>query len=137
MITIKYYDGKKRLEIEVTNEVAEAHKELFRYEDKINKREKRHRATSLEKIEDEYGFQLVDLSIPDILDMFIDEETKKEELVLLKSGLKTLTAKQKELVYLRFVKNWKIKDIAAHCETTMQSIQNRLNKIISKLKKYF
>ncbi len=90
---------------------------------------------SLQSLE-EAGYQIADNS-PDCLESLIIQEEYIDKRKRLKQALSMLTSAQKKLVYLLYVKNLSIKEIAEKYGTTYQAIQNRRKKILEKLKKFF
>ena len=138
MSTINYFNGKRTIEVEVSEAVAAAYKEMLREEWRSNKRAERHQAAvSLTQMEDENGRQLADLSSGDILDQIIEHEERAEEYAVLKAGIETFTAEQRKLINLRFSKGLQITEIAAYYGVSRQAVQSRLEKIALKLRRQF
>jgi len=98
MITIKYFDGEKHIEIEVAEEFAESYREICREERRIDKREKRHSAVSLEQLE-EHGCEIVDPQ-SDPLETMIERKRGEELRKKIKGAWSAFTAEQKNLVRL-------------------------------------
>ena len=67
----------------------------------------------------------------------IATEKRKEGRTKLAAALKTLTTEQARLVILFYVKNMPLNEIAEYYGVTYQAVQNRLKKILDKLKKFF
>ena len=99
MVTIKYFDGKKAIGAEVTEEFAEAYKELLREEWRSDKRAKRLQAgITLDQMEDENGEQFEALTTADPLDLMSGREEQTERRAKMKGVLKSLTTGQAKLV---------------------------------------
>ena len=124
----------RKVSVLVTDEVATAMREARRVEWRTDAKAHYHNV-SLQSLE-EAGYQLADTS-PDCLESLIMREERADKHRRLKQALSTLTPSQKQLVFLLYVKNVSIKDIAKKFDTTYQAIQNRRKKILEKLKKFF
>ena len=74
---------------------------------------------------------------PDMLDMLIEAEDISDEHEKLRAGVDSLSKEQREILRLRFFENKHIKEIASIYGITYQAVQNRLNKVIKKLKSFF
>ena len=126
---IKYEFADETKEIEIDESTATLIKDLDRQEYNNNKKETR-RHCSIEK----------GLEFGIIADTSVDVEQEYiqgEELKQLHKALKTLTAEQRKLVCKVFYDKQPLKEIAAEYGTTYQAIQNRLNKILERLRKNF
>ena len=135
MVTIKYYDGTKTIDVEVTEEFAEAYKQMCREEQRVNKRERRHKACSLDQIEDEDGYQLVDLLTADPIDEMIEQENQAELRNKIKAAMATLTPEQKELV--KMLKNgMSITEVADELGKEYQSVWDMRERIQKNFKKF-
>lgn len=130
MPTIKYFDGKKIVEVKVTQEVASGYQEIRRTDWRIKKAQSRHECS--------LGFEIADDSNPSsLLDEIVIKQERQAKIEQLKQALPNLSPSQKELIYLKFHKNYSDTEIAKVLGVTRQAVQNRLKKIFEKLKKYF
>ena len=100
MTTIKYFDGEKEIDVEVTEEFAAVYKELQREEERMSKRVERHEVASLTQMEDENGYQLGDLYAPDPLDIIVKREEQEELRANMEKTYSMLTERQKQVVEL-------------------------------------
>lgn len=80
-----------------------------------------------------YGFELV----PDVQETLIQSETDEIRMQKLKKGLSLLTAREREVLYLRFYKNMSVEDTAAIMCIKQQSVCNIVQVAIKKLRNYF
>ena len=132
MTTIKYYDGEKTIEVEVTEQVAAGYREICREEWRYTKRTQRHEIVSLDQIEDEDGYQLIDLVSPDSLDILIEQEERDESKAKLKAALKTLTSEQLRLVTL-LRKGMSVTEIALIFNTSKAAVSQMKARFQKKL----
>lgn len=61
---------------------------------------------------------------------------KKEEYEELEEAIKKLTEKQRELIYLKYFKKMKQKDIAKKLNISEAAVSQRINTILKKLEKF-
>jgi len=124
---IKYtFATKDTVEINVDDELGQIIKDLDRKEYNNNKKETR-RHWSADK-----HFETFGIEIADELDR-IEKFLSKEIWLAL---LKPLTAKQRELCYMRFVEKQRFSAIAKAEKVSPSAIQNRFERIIAKIKKH-
>ena len=76
-----------------------------------------------------------DDSMPDPLEMIIENEKKTDELIRLNTAIDDLTSAQKEVLILRYWKCLTIKQIAAIIGVSDDSVKDRLNGAKNALKK--
>ena len=93
MVRIRYFDGAKHVEIEVTEEFA-AEYAAMEHRDKLIERKETRRHQSLDKSL-EHGWDIPDPSV----DVALQAE-RNEEKALLSSALKKLTDKQRAVLLL-------------------------------------
>lgn len=128
MTKINYYDGEKYVEIEVTEDIAKAYAELSQEERRAHWREEKHPINSLDEML-ELGEEIADGC--DFTEAYIDEEELKE----LRQAMKLLLPTQKDLIRRFFFKGQALKEIAEEYGISYQAVQNRLKKILEKLRK--
>lgn len=75
--------------------------------------------------------------IPDILDAIISKEEEAEKHERLINVLSRLTDKQMEVIKMTFVENMSRDEIAENLGITCDSVKDRLNGALKKLKKHF
>lgn len=78
----------------------------------------------------EYGFELV----PDIHETLVRTEMDAEQIKELENGLNRLTAREREVVYLKYYKNMSADDIAIIMRVKTQCIYNLTSQAIKKLR---
>jgi RNA polymerase sigma factor (sigma-70 family) len=77
------------------------------------------------------GFQLV----PDKMDMMAEDESRKELNNKITAALQKLTAREREVVYLRYNKNMALEDVAETMGIRQQSVSNLTASAMKKLKR--
>jgi len=125
---IKYEFVNETKEIDVADEYGAIVKDLNRQEYNNQKKETRRHCTIEKSLE--FG------TIPSGFDLERDY-LRKEEMKKLNAALDTLTADQKDLVRRVFFNDQPLKEIAAEYGVKYQSLQDRLETILKKLKKNF
>lgn len=129
MKKIKYEINGKFIDIEVTDEFAAQYEQIEAEEKRIDRKETR-RHQSLNALVDG-GFQVVDL------DSDIEEQlVNQNDIDLLHRALTILTDEQKWLVEQVFYCGRKQSDIAAELGICKQALNNRIARIIKKIKKF-
>ena len=92
---------------------------------------------SLEKEEKHNDFIFID-EIPEVDHATTEEETAlKEDISNLSSAYQELSAKQKEILYLFYIKGISHKEIADILNINYQSSKNRLSQSLVQLRKIF
>lgn len=138
MAEIYFRDAKgRKVSVEVSDEIAEVMTEYRRAEWRGNANAKNHNV-SLQAL-DEVGFSPRDYSL-NPLEMLIEYENQREYMERrkqLKKALKGLLPEQRKLIVLLYVERLTLKEIAEILGITYQAVQDRRNKILKKLKKYF
>ena len=126
---IKYEFANETIEIEVEEEWADIVIDLDRQEYNINHKETR-RHCSLE------AYNLDDALLPsdeDVeRDVIADEDKKR-----LYKAIAALTPDQQELVRRVYFNNERLADIAREQGVSRAALTNRMNRIVSSLKKFF
>lgn len=136
MTTIRYKMKGKWITIEVEDEFAKQYEDMTREEHRIRMNRVRHESKyTIEFLEDE-GSQFITDDF-DLVEKQIMEEDSIDRWARLKAGLATLTEEQKNLIDLVYVQKMSLIDIGNESGVSYQAIQNRLEKILKKLKKYF
>lgn len=137
MKTINYKMNGKIVQLEVSDKVAEQYHEIVKEEDRVRIARIRHESRfSVEEYEELTGNEIAsDELSPE--EKLLESEEKKENKCKLQAALTSLLPEQKELVTLVYVKNMSLKDIAEKYGISYQAVQNRMEKILKKLKKYF
>jgi RNA polymerase sigma-70 factor (ECF subfamily) len=129
MKKIKYEINGKFIDIEVTDEFAAQYEQIEAEEKRIDRKETR-RHQSLNALVDG-GFQVVDP------DSDIEEQlVNQNDIDLLHRALTILTDEQKWLVEQVFYCGRKQSDIAAELGICKQALNNRIARIIKKIKKF-
>lgn len=136
-IKTKSLDGKT-VEMQVTDEQYESFREVQKPYWREKKYQSRH-GLSLELLLDDNSLDIVDESQnPEIF--FINEVDKKEKAVLLKilkKGLKMLTEKQADAIYMHFFLEMSYEEIAEDEGVSKVAIFKRIEFALKKLKKLF
>lgn len=126
---IKYEFANETIEIEVEEEWADIVIDLDRQEYNVNHKETR-RHCSLE------AYNLDDALLPsdeDVeRDVIADEDKKR-----LYKAIAALTPDQQELVRRVYFNNERLADIAREQGVSRAALTNRMNRIVSSLKKFF
>lgn len=123
-----------KLSIEVTDEVEAVLRETRRAIWSNDAKENYHR---YKKYLSKNSEDIIADSQSDILDKLVEAEGKYERHEKLARGLKSLSKEQLKILLLRFKEDKPIKEIAEIYGITYQAVQNRLNKILKKLRKFF
>lgn len=138
MKKLKYFDGKKTLQIETTNEIAQAYQDIQREEWRNEKAKKRHEQLSLNALTDA-GMQFVD-DESDVELKFIEQEEcaeKRELLINLQDAIDSLNPNQRKMVKMFFYQNKSYSEIGQAFGISKQSAFERMQTILKKLKKFF
>jgi RNA polymerase sigma factor (sigma-70 family) len=148
MTTIKYFDGRKTVEVEVTEEVAAAYTESRREEWRSDKRAERHQtALSFGQMSDESDDGKVNDLVrnqrkadstatvaADPLAETVERETREERRTAILSVLKGLTPDQRNLVTLLF-RGLSVTEIAKMLGVGKTAVSNMRIRIQEKFKK--
>ena len=128
-------DNGKKIFAEVTDEQGRAITETRRAIWRNDSKERYHRKASLEAMTDRDGRTASAELNPEAV--YIAAEERAERGVKLAAALKSLTPEQSRLAALVCVKNIPLKEIACRYGVTYQAVQNRLKKVLEKMKKFF
>lgn len=133
MQKINYEIDGQVVEIEVSDEFVKSYQELELEEKRANERLKWHRRKNLMELEplQELGFELEDKTVNIEKDF-----EKKEELESLRNAMQKLEPQQKWLVEQVYFLGRKQVDIARELRLSTKALNNRLIRIMSKIKKY-
>lgn len=138
MPDVYFRDAKGcKVHLQVSDDIAEAMQEYRRAEWRGDANAKNH-TVSLEALE-KAGFMLPD-NTANPLELLLERERNSERYNhyrQLKAAIKTLLPEQRRLIYLLYVKGLSLKEIAAKMKITYQAVQDRRNKILRKLNKFF
>ena len=129
MKKISYEINGTRVEVEVTDELAALYEQMDEEEKRVNRKETR-RHQSLETLV-EGGFQIADPD-SDIEETLI----KQHDIDRLHRALAFLTDDQKWLVEQVFYCGRKQSEIAAELGVCKQALNNRITRVIKKIKKF-
>ena len=129
MAHIKYFDGTKYVEIEVTEEFA-AEYAAMDHRDKLIERKETRRHQSLEKSL-EHGWDVADPSA-DVASRI----EKNEEKIQIVSALKKLTDKQFTVLNLYIVHNFSLREIGEKMNLGRYTVRDYYYNAIKKLKKF-
>ena len=138
--TIKYFDGKKVIEIEVDAEMAVGYEKIKRECDRSewrqDKRIERHHAKiSLDQMSEDVGYQPESLTVANPLEGFVAREERQERKVKLDAVLADLTPEQKALVRM-LKKGMSVTEIADKLGVGKTAVSNMRIRIQEKIKKY-
>ena len=133
MTTVKYFDGENVIEVEVTEKFAAQYKEMYREEDRIDKKEKRLKALSLEQLAED-GREIEEL-LTNPLDAMIEREERSKLSEGLKAALVTLTPEQQELVRLLKSGN-SMRETARMLNKNFRAVWNMRERIQKKFKEF-
>lgn len=129
MAVIRVSDGATYVNVEVTEDIAAAYAELERYE-RLTERKETRRHQSLDKSL-EHGFDIADSSA----DTY-EQAERKERTDKLYKAIALLSPEQQKLlrqVYFEYIPQT---EIAKREGVTKKAINNRLARILARLKKY-
>ncbi len=125
---IDYFDGKKLVIIEVTDEFAAQYAEMER-KDKLIERKETRRHQSLDKSL-ENGWDVADPRSD------VQAQVERNEAISrLHNAIAALSPKQRELLRLAYFENMPQTEIAARKGVRKTAINNRLTRILARLKK--
>jgi DNA-binding NarL/FixJ family response regulator len=125
---IKYFDGKKTIIVEVSEEVAKGFKESQREEWRTDKRAQRHETASTHEHQD--------LSTEDILSTLISAEENTSRSMKYTAFFSSLTAEQRKVLRL-LISHKGINEIAAELVKHHSSISETKKAIQKKFEKIF
>lgn len=128
MATIKIYDGKAYVNIEVTEEFAVAYAEMEKQERLLERKETR-RHQSLDKSL-EHGFDVADPSENTFEKIELSERNRQ-----LYQAIEKLPPEQQQLLRKFYFEYIPQTEIAVAQSVTKKAINNRLARILKKLKK--
>lgn len=129
MARIRYFDGTKYVEIEVTEEFA-AEYAAMEHRDKLVERKETRRHQSLDKSM-EHGW--------DIADPSADVDTQAErnaDKIMLKTALSKLTDKQRAILFLHIENGQSFRAIAAELGLNKDTVREHYLAAIKNLKKF-
>lgn len=129
MARIRYFDGAKHVEIEVTEELA-AEYAAMEYRDKLIERKETRRHQSLDKSL-EHGWDIPDPSA----DVALQAE-RNEEKARLSSALQRLTDKQRAVLLLYIEDGLSFREIAANLGVNKDTVREHYLAAIKNLKKF-
>ena len=129
MVRIRYFDGAKHVEIEVTEEFA-AEYAAMEHRDKLIERKETRRHQSLDKSL-EHGWDIPDPSA----DVALQAE-RNEEKARLSSALKKLTDKQRAVLLLYIEDGLSFREIAANLGVNKDTVREHYLAAIKNLKKF-
>ena len=129
MAHIKYFDGTKYIEIEVMEEFAAEYAEL-EHKEKFTERKETRRHQSLDKSM-EHGWDIADQSADVVLQAEAEEDKKRLHDAILK-----LPKEQRRLLEEVYFQDIPQTELAKQDGVTKTAVNNRLARILKKLKKY-
>ena len=129
MARIRYFNGAKYVEIEVTEEFA-AEYAAMEYRDKLIERKETRRHKSLDKSL-EHGWDIPDPSA----DVALQAE-RNEEKARLSSALQRLTDKQRAVLLLYIEDGLSFREIAANLGVNKDTVREHYLAAIKNLKKF-
>ena len=129
MARIKYFDGTKCVEIEVTEEFA-AEYAAMEHRDKLIERKETRRHQSLDKSL-EHGWDIPDPSAAVAL-----QAERNEEKARLSSALQRLTDKQRAVLLLYIEDGLSFREIAANLGVNKDTVREHYLAAIKNLKKF-
>ena len=129
MARIRYFDGAKHVEIEVTEEFASEYAAM-EHRDKLIERKETRRHQSLDKSL-EHGWDVTDPSA----DVALQAE-RNEEKARLSSALKKLTDKQRAVLLLYIEDGLSFREIAANLGVNKDTVREHYLAAIKNLKKF-
>lgn len=129
MARIRYFDGAKHVEIEVTEEFA-AEYAAMEHRDKLIERKETRRHQSLDKSL-EHGWDIPDPSA----DVALQAE-RNEEKARLSSALQRLTDKQRAVLLLYIEDGLSFREIAANLGVNKDTVREHYLAAIKNLKKF-
>ena len=129
MVRIRYFDGAKHVEIEVTEEFASEYAAM-EHRDKLIERKETRRHQSLDKSL-EHGWDIPDPSA----DVALQAE-RNEEKARLSSALQRLTDKQRAVLLLYIEEGLSFREIAAKLGVNKDTVREHYLAAIKNLKKF-
>ena len=129
MMRIRYFDGAKHVELEVTEEFASEYAAM-EHRDKLIERKETRRHQSLDKSL-EHGWDIPDPSA----DVALQAE-RNEEKARLSSALQRLTDKQRAVLLLYIEDGLSFREIAANLGVNKDTIREHYLAAIKNLKKF-
>ncbi len=135
MKNIKYFDGKKTIDIAVNEETAQAYQEIKRAEWRQEKSKQRHEQFSLETLS-EAGMQFIDekSNIEEQLILKEEQIEKKRLLILLQDAVASLKPSQRKMIKMVFYENKTHSEIGQVLGISKQAVQQQMQTILKKLK---
>lgn len=137
MTNLKYFNGKKTVKIETTNDIAQAYQNIQREEWRNEKAKKRHEQFSLNALIDA-GMQFVDEDSNVELQFIEKEESfeKRKLLIHLQDAVDSLKPYQREMIKMCFYQDKSYSEIGQAFGISKQSAFERMQTILKKLKKF-
>jgi len=74
---------------------------------------------------------------PTVEEQFIDNESNRNRQLMVERILQTLTPRQKEIIYYRYLQELDFEDICALMNLNYQSAQNLIQRSIKKIREHF
>ena len=130
MVTIQYEINGKMIDIEVTEEFAKHYEKIQAQSKQQHWRNKKHKDCSLDAML-ESGYQAEDPN-SNIEDLFV----RKCDLQMLYKAIERLKPQQKWLIYQVYFCGRNQIEIAKKMGLCKQAVNNRIERIIEKLKKF-
>ncbi|HIZ09123.1 MAG TPA: sigma-70 family RNA polymerase sigma factor [Candidatus Borkfalkia avicola] len=129
MARIRYFDGTKYVEIEVTEEFA-AEYAAMEHRDKLVERKETRRHQSLDKSM-EHGWDIADPSAD------VDAQAERNaDKIMLKTALSKLTDKQRAILFLHIENGQSFRAIAAELGLNKDTVREHYLAAIKNLKKF-
>jgi len=138
MKNIKYFDGKKTIDIAVNEETAQAYQEIKRAEWRQEKSKQRHEQFSLETLS-EAGMQFIDekSNIEEQLILKEEQVERRKLLILLQEAVASLQPSQRKMIKMAFYENKSYVEIGQFFGISKQSAYERMQTILKKLKIFY
>ncbi|MDR3022293.1 MAG: sigma-70 family RNA polymerase sigma factor [Clostridiales bacterium] len=133
MVKIKYFNGKENIEIEVTKEIDAEIAKLDRADGVQKKQVSRHwtQDDCLNEIcSNEYNPEYILISK-------IESQEKDLQIDNLKNAIQQLTQEQQKILKLYYFQDMDSVEMAGYFGVSKQAVQQRIQVILKKLKKYF
>lgn len=138
MKNIKYFDGKRNIDIAVNEETAQAYQEIKRTEWRQEKLKQRHEKLSLENLS-EVGMQFIDedSNIEEQIILKEEQIEKRKLLIILQDAMTSLQPYQRKMIKMAFYDNKSYAEIGQAFGISKQSAFERMQTILKKLKNFY
>lgn len=135
MKNIKYFDGKKTIDIAVNEETAQAYQEIKRAEWRQEKSKHKYEKFSLETLS-EAGMQFIDeeSNIEEELILKEEQVERRKLLILLQDAVASLKPSQRKMIKMAFYENKTHSEIGQVLGISKQAVQQQMQTILKKLK---